>query len=276
MGLFGFGKKKKDKHEDQVEDAIASETEDEAVAVGEELDADTEGADGTDAYERGVELGPWDIDEDDAPDYDEYLSLGAFYLPFVQGIQLRIKASRADNSLLGATVTIGHSSLELEAFAAPKTMGLWEDIRARMLQKNVAAKEVEGVFGTELEMPVKTADGKVHPTRIVGVDGPRWMLRGIFSGTAAQDPDAEETKVLNDFFSKVVVDRGSEPLAPNDLIPLSQPLTPGERRELAEKQAGDAKDATDALRRPDGPLSSDQQVEQEATLSRGPMFSELR
>ncbi|KFI65619.1 DUF3710 domain-containing protein [Bifidobacterium cuniculi] len=275
MGLFGFGKKKKDKHEDQVEDAIASETEDEAAAVGEELDADadTEGADGTAAYERGVELGPWDIDEDDAPDYDEYLSLGAFYLPFVQGIQLRIKASRADNSLLGATVTIGHSSLELEAFAAPKTMGLWDDIRARMLQKNAAAKEVEGVFGTELEMPVKTADGKTHPTRIVGVDGPRWMLRGIFSGTAAQDSDAEETKVLNDFFSKVVVDRGSEPLAPNDLIPLSQPLTPGERRELAEKQAGDA---NDALRRPDGPLSSDQQVEQEATLSRGPMFSELR
>ena len=30
---------------------------------------------------------------------------------------------------------------------------------------------------------------KVVNTRIVGVDGPRWMLRGIFSGKAATDPD---------------------------------------------------------------------------------------
>ncbi|MEE1295474.1 MAG: DUF3710 domain-containing protein [Bifidobacterium sp.] len=291
MGLFGFGKKKKkdtkaEAHEERVEDAIASETEDEAVegaealeepaAAGETGEIAASRADRHMTYERGEEYGPWDIDEEDAPDYDEYLSLGAFYLPFVQGIQLRIKASRKDNTLLGATVTIGHSSLEMEAFAAPKTMGLWDDIRARMIEKNPNAKEVPGVFGAELEMPVATPDGKVHTTRIVGVDGPRWMLRGIFSGTAAQDPDSDEAKTLNDFFAKVVVDRGQEPLAPNDLIPLSQPLTPGERRDLAAKAEAKDEDPADALKRPDGPLSSDHEVEQQATLSRGPMFSELR
>ena len=43
---------------------------------------------------------------------------------------------------------------------------------------------------------------------IVGVDGPRWMLRGIFSGPAAEDPKSPEAEILNRFFSDIVVDRG--------------------------------------------------------------------
>ena len=196
MGLFGFGKKKKNREAE----AIASQTEDMAK---EDAQLDDESQQGDDAaagermtgqipeetsmtYEgRGEEYGPWDIDEDNAPDFDEYMSLGAFYIPFVRGIQLRIKASRADNTLLGATVTIGRSSLELEAFAAPKTLGLWDDVREDLLEGNANAKEVPGIFGAEIELPVKLDNGKVHTTRIVGVDGPRWMLRGIFSGPAA-------------------------------------------------------------------------------------------
>ena len=151
MGLFGFGKKKKNREAE----AIASQTEDMAK---EDAQLDDESQQGDDAaagermtgqipeetsmtYEgRGEEYGPWDIDEDNAPDFDEYMSLGAFYIPFVRGIQLRIKASRADNTLLGATVTIGRSSLELEAFAAPKTLGLWDDVREDLLEGNANAK----------------------------------------------------------------------------------------------------------------------------------------
>lgn len=283
MGWFNFGKKKKNKEEDErVEDAIISETTDEAEEQAEDVDEGVNTSSNLQAptdtamvYEgRGEDYGPWDINEENAPDYDEYLSLGAFYIPFVQGIQLRIKASRADNTLLGATVTIGHSSLEMEAFAAPKTMGLWDDIRARMIEKNPSVREEAGVFGAELIMPVKTPDGKEHRTRIVGVDGPRWMLRGIFSGVAAEDPDSTETQVLNEFFARVVVDRGEEPLAPNDLIPLSQPLTPGERREQAQQESDES--VEDKLKRPNKPTNADHETEVKTTLSRGPMFSEVR
>lgn len=45
------------------------------------------------------------------------------------------------------------------------------------------------MFGTELTLPVVVKGGRKVVTRIVGVDGPRWMLRGIFSGKAATDPD---------------------------------------------------------------------------------------
>ena len=285
MGLFGFGRKKKNREAG----AIASQTEDMAK---EDAQLDDESQQGDDAaagermtgqipeetsmtYEgRGEEYGPWDIDEDNAPDFDEYMSLGAFYIPFVRGIQLRIKASRADNTLLGATVTIGKSSLELEAFAAPKTLGLWDDVREDLLEGNANAKEVPGVFGAEIELPVKLDNGKVHTTRIVGVDGPRWMLRGIFSGPAAEDPKSPEAEILNRFFSDIVVDRGEEPLAPRDLIPMAPPLTPNERRERdAAPQDGEDVQLPD---KPQGPFNSDQETETKTTLSRGPMFSELR
>lgn len=123
--------------------------------------------------------------------------------------------------------------MEVEAFAAPKTMGLWDDVREDLLASNPEAEAVDGIFGTEVKLPVKLPNGKTAHTRIVGVDGPRWMLRGIFSGKAASDPDGTETKILNDAFAQIVVERGDEPLSPRDLIPMARPLTPNERHALA-------------------------------------------
>ena len=98
--------------------------------------------------------------------------------------------------------------------------------RGDLLEANKAASEVDGVFGTELKLPVNVKGGKTVNTRIVGVDGPRWMLRGIFSGKAAIDPDSPETEALNKFFAGIVVERGEEPLAPRDLIPMHPPVAP--------------------------------------------------
>ena len=36
------------------------------------------------------------------------------------------------------------------------------------------------------------------------------MLRGIFSGKAAIDPDSPETEALNKFFADIVVERGED------------------------------------------------------------------
>ena len=230
---------------------------------------------------RGEERGPWDVNDEDVPDYDDYLDLGAYYLPFLQGIQLRIKANRAIQQVLGSTITFGSSSLEIEAFAAPKTLGLWDDVRGDLLEANKAASEVDGVFGTELKLPVNVKGGKTVNTRIVGVDGPRWMLRGIFSGKAAIDPDSPETEALNKFFAGIVVERGEEPLAPRDLIPMHPPVAPAERKAAkAAAEAGEEngkehfKDIPD--NKPKGPLSQDQTTEVKTTLARGPMFSEVR
>ncbi|MCI2175057.1 MAG: DUF3710 domain-containing protein [Bifidobacterium thermacidophilum] len=314
MGLFGFGKKKH--HDDDAardkdakkarqnavdandskaaaaddneakQSEVAAQAKEQNVSQGDEAttapdqpEAAEEQADypteASEEYEgRGEDWGPWDVRDEYVPDYDEYLDLGAYYIPFMKGIELRIKAARANKAVLGATITYGTSSLEVEAFAAPKTLGLWDDVRADLLDsKSDVAKEVPGVFGMELILPVPIKEGKMATTRIVGVDGPRWMLRGIFSGKAATDPDDEETQALNRFFSQIVVERGEEPLAPRDLIPMHPPVTPGERKAAAEQAQ---QTNAEIPQRPKGPFDSDQQVEQKTTLSRGPMFSEVR
>lgn len=293
MGLFGFGRKHHRQGDDATDDATDDAVTDDALdkaktAAGRaQDDADVQPVDEPSFPEepqanyehRGEQYGPWDVNDDQVPDYDEYLDLGAFYLPFMQHIELRIKADRATRAVLGCTISYGSSSLEIEAFAAPKTMGLWDDARADLLASDPNASEHPGAFGTEVRLPVKVKGGTVA-TRIVGVDGPRWMLRGIFSGTAATaSPVDEETKALDGFFAGIVVERGEEPLAPRDLIPMHAPVTPAQREAEAKKENTDGDDGSDAAvipDRPTGPFDSDQQTEVKTTLSRGPMFSEVR
>ena len=276
MGLFGFGKKK---HQSEEALEAAAEENEEAVDAAENVDEAQEVValpESSAEYEgRGDERGPWDVEDENVPDYDEYLDMGSYYLPFLKGIELRVKANRATQQVLGTTITYGSSSVEIEAFAAPKTLGLWDDVRADLIEANKDAKEVEGVFGTELALPVTVKGGRKVLTRIVGVDGPRWMLRGIFSGKAATDPEGEEAKALNQFFADIVVERGDDPLAPRDLIPMHPPVAPAARK-AAKAAAEEAEQKTEIPGKPKGPFDSDQQVEVKTTLSRGPMFSEVR
>lgn len=276
MGLFGFGKKK---HQSEEALEAAAEENEEAVDAAENVDEAQEVValpESSAEYEgRGDERGPWDVEDENVPDYDEYLDMGSYYLPFLKGIELRVKANRATQQVLGTTITYGSSSVEIEAFAAPKTLGLWDDVRADLIEANKDAKEVEGVFGTELALPVTVKGGRKVLTRIVGVDGPRWMLRGIFSGKAATDPEGEEAKALNQFFTDIVVERGDNPLAPRDLIPMHPPVAPAERK-AAKAAAEETEQKTEIPGKPKGPFDSDQQVEVKTTLSRGPMFSEVR
>lgn len=276
MGLFGFGKKK---HQSEEALETAAEENEEAVDAAENVDEAQEVValpESSAEYEgRGDERGPWDVEDENVPDYDEYLDMGSYYLPFLKGIELRVKANRATQQVLGTTITYGSSSVEIEAFAAPKTLGLWDDVRADLIEANKDAKEVEGVFGTELALPVTVKGGRKVLTRIVGVDGPRWMLRGIFSGKAATDPEGEEAKALNQFFADIVVERGDNPLAPRDLIPMHPPVAPAERK-AAKAAAEEAEQKTEIPGKPKGPFDSDQRVEVKTTLSRGPMFSEVR
>jgi len=86
-----------------------------------------------------------------------------------------------------------------------------------------------GAFGPELvaEIPVAAAAGGAVETRVarfIGVDGPRWFLRGVIAGDAAVQPEA--AALVEDLFRSIVVVRGSVPMPPRDLIPLRMPAAP--------------------------------------------------
>ena len=283
MGLFGFGKKKSKKEAEPAvepvdEDKVAAEA---ANAAAKAESAETVLAEPSSEYQAAEKSEARGTSTMRTCPIMTIIWISAPTTCLPPGHPAAHQANRAIQQVLGSTITFGSSSLEIEAFAAPKTLGLWDDVRGDLLEANKAASEVDGVFGTELKLPVNVKGGKTVNTRIVGVDGPRWMLRGIFSGKAAIDPDSPETEALNKFFADIVVERGEEPLAPRDLIPMHPPVAPAERKAAkAAAEAGEEngkehfKDIPD--NKPKGPLSQDQQTEVKTTLSRGPMFSEVR
>lgn len=126
------------------------------------------------------------------------------------------------------------STLQVQPFAAPRSSGLWHEIRAQIADQiqhqGGRISERDGVFGPELvaEIPVAQpgVPGETRIARFIGVDGPRWFLRGVIAGDAAIDPTAAAE--IEDLFRSVVVVRGNQPMPPRDLIPLRMPATPSD------------------------------------------------
>jgi hypothetical protein len=260
MGLFGFGKKKR--RDDAEQDSTTKDVVDDADVVDDDARDQDAAADSV----LGEDHGPWDVE--DQPKGEKYLDLGAFRLPARDGVSLKLQVSPDRTRVTGVTVTFKDSSLELAGFAAPKSSGLWDSISSELMKGNSSAKLGDGVFGSEISMSVTVAGGRKVPTRIVGVDGNRWMLRGIFTGKAALK--GEQKDALDEFFASIVVDRGNEPLAPRDPLPLHPPVQVSDDDDEADSESPEVPG------KPKGPLTPLQNTEVQQTLSRGPMFSEIR
>jgi uncharacterized protein DUF3710 len=170
--------------------------------------------------------GPWDLSEVTEPG-EGRVDLGGLYVPGVEGMELRVEV--AGESIVAATVVLRDSAVQLQAFAAPKREGIWEEIREEIAsgitQQGGVIDEVEGPLGWELraQVPVQLPDGKhgVQMVRFVGVDGPRWFLRGVISGQGAVRP--EQAGLLEQIFRDTVIVRGEAPMAPRDPIVLKLP-----------------------------------------------------
>lgn len=174
--------------------------------------------------------GPFDVTEvdDELPRVD----LGALRLPGVPGMELRLEVEDGTRRVVAATVALAGSTAQLQAFAAPRTQGIWGEVRdeiaASLASSGGLSQEVPGPYGTELvaQVPTRLPDGQVvaSPARFVGVDGPRWFLRAVLSGPAAVD--AQAAAPLEELLRGAVVVRGAEAMAPRDLLPLRLPQAP--------------------------------------------------
>jgi hypothetical protein len=189
--------------------------------------------------------GPWDRSETEADEDGEgYLDLGGLVVKGAPGLELRLQVDEQAQSVAAVMLAGPESGLELRAFAAPRWDGIWDEVRddiaAEAAKVGGSATELDGEFGTELRVvvPVQTPDGKqaTQTSRIVGVDGPRWMLRGTFLGKSAIDPDPDG--VVERAFRDVIVVRGDGPMAPRDMIAMAMPEQ-GEVEESAPEHAAD-------------------------------------
>ena len=171
--------------------------------------------------------GPFDVTE--VTDEVHRVDLGALRVPGVPGMELRLEVEDGSRRVIAVTVALAGSTAQFQAFAAPRTQGIWAEVRgeiaASLAGAGGATQEVPGPYGTELlaRVPAQAPDGTpgTAPARFVGVDGPRWFLRAVFSGPAAVDSEAAAP--LEALLRSLVVVRGSEAMAPRDLLPLQLP-----------------------------------------------------
>jgi len=200
--------------------------------AGEAADTPGEAADETttDAGAAGgaPASGPFDVAEVEGDGTDR-ADLGSLLVPAIADRELRLQVDEKSGQVRSVMLAGSDGACEFQAFAAPRNGDLWADVRpqiaADMARRGGQATEREGRWGTELlcQMPVKRPDGTdaLQPSRIIGINGPRWMLRASFLGRPALDPD--QTTEWEDALAKVVVRRGEQAMPVGEPLPVKLP-----------------------------------------------------
>jgi hypothetical protein len=171
--------------------------------------------------------GPYDAD--DLESTEGRVDLGALLLLPVEGTELQLQVDEASGTVQSVMFAGPDGALELKVFAAPRNGDLWSEVRPQIAadlgKRGGTATEREGRFGTELvcQMPVTLPDGKtgLQPSRVIGINGPRWLLRGTMLGRPAVEPETATT--FEDALTTVAVRRGAHAMPVGDPLPLSLP-----------------------------------------------------
>ena len=217
--------------------------EDSPSADGSSQDTPADAEESLPAPER---RGPWDVSEvDGSESADGYVDLGGIRIPGRNGMELRLEVEEESGRVIAATIQLGASAVQLQAFAAPRTAGIWDEIRSEIAvsvtRQGGTADEVPGPFGRELlaRVPSRTPDGRTghQPARFAGIDGPRWFLRAVFHGEAAYE--AEKATDLEELVRGIVVVRGADAMAPRELLSLRLPDVVDNEEEATEEDGRD-------------------------------------
>ena len=184
-------------------------------------------ADVDEETEETDETGPWDSESLPGDEVDR-VDLGSLRVAPRDGAELRLQVDENTGEVQSVMLASEDGAMELRAFAAPRNGELWEEVRPQIAADvsghGGTATEREGRWGPELvcQMQVVLPDGNqaLQPSRIIGVNGPRWLLRATFLGQPAVE---ELTAEWEDALASVVVHRGSHAMPVGDALPLTLP-----------------------------------------------------
>jgi hypothetical protein len=176
------------------------------------------------------ELGPYD--EEDAPDDGvSRLDLGSLRVPVPDGAQLQVEMDPA-GPVRAVHVITQHGQFTVNAYAAPKSGGLWEEVCGELAVQlrgdGATVHSAAGDWGQELVASL----GQVT-LRFIGVDGPRWMLRGVVAGPP--DRARASADALRELLQGTVVARGTLPMPVRTPLPIDLPEAIAEH--IAQTQA---------------------------------------
>lgn len=167
---------------------------------------------------------PRSAEDLDAAELETYLDLGGLLIRPVEGVELQVQADETTGTITLVTCVAGDGGMQLHAYAAPKTSGMWDDVRAEIAasitNSGGLVEEAEGGFGIELRAQVP-GEGGLAPARFVGIDGPRWFLRAVFVGSAARPGPTSST--LEQVLERAAVRRGQHALPVGTALELRLP-----------------------------------------------------
>lgn len=142
------------------------------------------------------EPGPRNYGEVDAS--QGYVDMGSILFPAVQGMQLRTQVADDGTTVLQILVVLGSSGIQMSVAAAPRSGGVWEELREEIRkgfeEQGAKVADYPTRYGDELlvDMPMQMPDGRSATSRmrIIGREGDRWFARIDILGPAAANADA--------------------------------------------------------------------------------------
>ena len=173
--------------------------------------------------------GPWDVSEAPSDPGVERIDLGALLVTPTAGIDVQAQADQSTGTVTQLTFNRPDSMVQVQPYAAPRSGGMWEDIRTQIAASINASgglvEVAEGPFGPELRAQVVPSDGSagLQPARFCGIEGPRWFLRAVFLGKAARPGEAADA--LEAMVRSLIVVRGAEAMPVGAPIPIRLPRT---------------------------------------------------
>lgn len=205
--------------------------------------------------------GPWDVSEVDGshPSHERNrIDLGGLRIRPRAGMTMQMQVDNKTGKATSVLLMGDQAGVQLMAIAAAKSSPLWPQTKSAVVadahRRGGSATEASGPWGPVLQvsLPATTSTGQkgVQPSLVIGIDGPRWMLRATLLGKAAIDQQVHNQMLA--IVQDTVVVRGDAPMPPGELIELRPPSRPDEEQagEDADPAAGDAQDDPPAAQAP--------------------------
>lgn len=175
--------------------------------------------------------GPYD--EADAPEDDGVarMDLGSVRVPVPPGAQVQVELDKDSGSVRAVHIVTPHGQATISAYAAPRSEALWPEVSDELAEQlrsdGGMVRRLSGEWGRELS--VRRGDVILH---FIGVDGPRWMLRGVIAGPEQVASGAPET--LRQLMRDTIVVRGTAPMPVRNPLPIALPEAMAEH--IAQQQ----------------------------------------
>jgi hypothetical protein len=164
--------------------------------------------------------GPFDS-ETFAEDGVTRLDLGSIQLPVPEGAGLQVEMDPENSAVRAVHLLTEAGQLTISAFAAPRHEGLWTQVSGELIEElrkeGFRPHRENGEWGQEI-----VARKDEVRLRFIGIDGPRWLLRGV-AATPTEHHENRSAEALRAVLRQVVVARGTQPMPVRTPLPIELP-----------------------------------------------------